>query len=515
MRIHYIHYIISAKKAQLIYNTAQTMKITVIGGGISGLATAALLAKDGHQVTLLEKNTTLGGRARIFTKKGFTFDMGPSWYMMPEVFETFFNHFGYTTSDFYTLTQLDPKYRVYFEGQKAVNIESDFEKNSALFEEKEPGSSAKIRKLLKKTAKAYDLALTMLYQVFATPLDLLQPQALIAGLKMVLLYNQFSSYHHLIKKYVSSPQLQQMLEFHTVFLGGTPFNTPALYSILTAADFEKKIWYPQGGIIQLIKALTTLCKKYKVIIKTNSPVTGVKLEANRITDVLINKQKIATDLVVNTIDYAYFDQKILPSSLNEYTSQYWNKKTYTVSCLLLYLGLNKKIPQLKHHTFYFQENWSKHLDQTFKDHQLPKDPCYYICTPSKTDTSVAPPGMENLFVLIPIGVDNPDASEKTYVTHVLNHMEKTLNTSIKEHIVTQTIYSQKDFMNDYNAHKGNAFGIAHTLWQSVFLRPRMRSSKVANLWHAGHYTQPGVGMPMAIISAQLVHKQITKLLNHV
>lgn len=491
------------------------MKIVVIGAGISGLAAATLMAKDGHTVTILEKNNTIGGRARIFKEKGFTFDMGPSWYMMPEVFERFFNQCGSSVKAHYKLKQLEPKYTALWEDGTAVTVKDEQNKNWAFFEKIEPGSSTKVQKLLSKTTQAYSIATKLLYIPITNLASLFTIQIIQEGLKLLFLYNQFESYHRFIARYVNSTKLQQLLEFHTVFLGGTPKNTPALYSLLTAADWSKKIWYPMGGMGQIILGLKNLAKKNKVTIKTNSEVRAIIVKNGRATAVeLVNNSKIECDLIINSSDYAHSDQNIVPTKYREYSKKYWQTRTYTVSTLLLYLGLDSKIPQLSHHTFYFQNDWNEHLNQTFIKKELPKNPCYYICTPSKSDPTVAPKGMENLFVLIPIGVDNPDASHKKYVDHVISHIEKTLKTPLKKHILVKKVYAQKDFALDYNAYKGNAFGIAHTLDQSIFLRPRMRSKKITNLWFTGHYTQPGVGMPMAVISAQLVHQLITKAIKN-
>lgn len=490
------------------------MKVTVIGGGLSGLAAAALLAKAGNQVRLLEKNSSLGGRASTFTKKGFLFDRGPSWYMMPEVFDDFYGLFGKKTSDFYSLAQLNPKYRVYNQPKTYVDISSQLNKNYQLFESYETGSSTKLEQLLEKSSKVYDISLKLLYDYYHSPLDLLNPKSILNGLDILRTFNPFVSYHHHIQNYISDPFLQQLLEFHTVFMGGSPHNTPALYSILLAADFMRPVEHPIGGFGEIVKALESLCLEHGVHIMCDQPVTSLELRDGHITAVKSGKKSYPTDIVLNSADYAYFDTQLLPEKYQEYSPNHWQRQEYAISSLLLYLGVSKKLSSVAHHTFYFQPDWNSHFNDIYTHKKLPKNPSFYLSTTSHTDPSTAPQGQENVFALIPISVDSPEATTPSYITHVLEHIETVLGEKFRDQIVVKEVFGQKGFSSLFNAYKGNALGLAHTLKQSVFMRPRMKSSKVANLYHSGHFTQPGVGVPMAIISAQLATNLIHKHNNH-
>jgi phytoene desaturase len=486
------------------------MKIVVIGGGLSGLAAAALLAKQGHQVTLLEKNDSLGGRSGLLEDSGFTFDMGPSWYMMPEVFDKYFSYFGYSTKDFYQLEKLDPKYRVFSDTHKVHDVAADLKKAIEFFETTEPSSSKKLASLLKKTSSAYSISTKLLYKQIHSLKDMFDPELLLKGLQLLLQFNPFQSYHSLVEKFVKTPYLQHLLEFHTVFMGGSPHNTPALYSILIAADFLQQVHYPLGGLTKVPQALEQLCVEQGVSIKTNHAVTGLDLKSGYISSVKTATSTFEADVVVNTADYAFFDSQIVPKGYQEYSESYWNSRTYSISSLLLYLGIDKKLNTLKHHNFYFQEDWNGHFNDIFKDNKLPEDPCFYLCAPSKTDAGVAPANKENLFVLVPVGTDSPDAGSDEYINKILKHIESKIGESFIDDISVKHVFSQKDFAANYNAYKGNALGLAHTLEQSILLRPKMSSSKIKNLYHAGQFTQPGVGVPMTLISAELVTKLVMK-----
>ncbi len=482
----------------------------VIGGGMAGLAVAAQLAKAGYSVTLLEKNKTLGGRARVFQSHGFTFDMGPSWYMMPEVIESFFTSLGKQSKDYYTLKELQTKYRVFSDSHPPLDIVSDLEKNYDLFDKLSPGSAKHLQHIVSITSKAYTLSVLLLAKQFSNVFSLLSVATMFKGLQLLALFNPFQSYERFIAKRISHPLLQKILQFHTVFLGGSPKNTPALYSILIASDFKGKIWYPMGGIGKLVSALESLCREFGVDIQTNAEVCSVEIAADspRIAAVVNKNKRYTPDFVVNTADYAYFDTQLLPKEYAEYSHNYWQTRDYAISSVLVYLGLSKKIPELQHHNFYFQEDWNEHFTTIQESNEFPKNPCYYISVPSVTDSSVAPKHQENLFILVPVSVRTTQDGVAEYVTTVLDHIEKTTGAAIQDSIVYKKIYSQKDFATDYNAYKGNALGISHALHQSVFLRPRMKAKHLDNLYFCGQFTQPGIGVPMVLLSAQYALAEI-------
>jgi phytoene desaturase len=476
----------------------------VIGGGLAGLATAAQLAHNGYKVTLLEKNKKIGGRARVFKVKGFTFDMGPSWYMMPEVIESFFNSLDRKVSSYYNLKELKTKYRVFSDIHKPIDVVSSVKQNYKLFESLEPGSAKVLKKIIKNTGAAYSISLELLSKQYKTFFELLRLKILIKGFQLLLSLNPFQSYERFINSQIKHPLLQKLLQFHTVFLGGAPKDTPALYSILISSDFDGKIWYPEGGIGQLPRALEKVCNELGVKIVTNDSVTKMKIneQTEQITKVVTEKRSYRADLVVNTADYAYFDTQIIPKQYAEYTKEYWDSRDYSISSILIYLGISKKLPKLKHHNFYFQEDWNQHFETIKNTDKLPDKPCYYVCAPSVSDPSVAPKGTENIFILLPLSVKTTTNGINKYVDILINHIEETTKTNFKNNIIYKKVYAQKDFEKDYNAYKGNALGISHTLMQSIFLRPRMKSKKIHNLFFAGQFTQPGIGLPMVLLSAQ-------------
>lgn len=482
-------------------------KIIIIGAGIGGLATAALLGKEGYQVTVIEKNKLPGGRAAIWKSKGFTFDMGPSWYLMPDVFEHFFAKFNKQAKDLLNLKRLDPHYRVFFGKNDHVDIRVDMKKNNALFESIEKGSSVKIARFLKKAKSEYELSMKyILYKEFRSVKDFFSVDLMREGRKL----NPLQNLDAYVKSVVSSKKIQQILMYPIVFLGGSPKKTPSFYSILSHVDFNLGVYYPMGGIYSVIRSLVLIAKENKVKILTNHGVSKIIVENGKAIGVRANGKTYLADCVVSNADYAFTELSLLDKKHQTYPKKYWKKKTVAPSAFILYLGINKKIPSLKHHTLSFANDWEHHFDQIFSKPSYPDSPSFYICAPSKTDASVAPKGCENIFILVPISpfVKDTPARENLYAEHILNEVEALLGENIKDHILVKRIFSIKDFKSEYNAYEGTALGLAHTLSQTALLRPAMKSKKIENLYFVGQYTQPGIGMPMCLISAELVAKRI-------
>lgn len=482
-------------------------KVIIIGGGIGGLATAALLGKAGYQVTVFEKNKDAGGRASVWKSKGFSFDMGPSWYLMPDVFDTFFSYFGKKASDLLQLKRLDPHYRVFFGKGDFLDISADMKKNDRLFEELERGSSRKIKMYLDKAKSDYSAALNyILYKEFRRFSDFLSKDLMREGRKLNVLQN-LDTY---VKGIVHEKKLQQILMYPIVFLGGSPKKTPSFYSILSHIDFNLGVFYPIGGIYRIISALTSLAKEHKVRIRTNMPVSKIVVKDGVATGVIVNRKVYTADIVISNADYAFTELQLLDSEYRTYNKSYWKKRVVAPSAFIIYLGINKKISSLKHHTLSFAHNWEEHFDQIFADPTYPTRPSYYVCTPSKTDPTVAPKGHENLFILVPISpflADTPKRRQ-SYADFIISDVEELIGEELKSHVVVKRIFSINDFKQAYNAYSGTALGLAHTLTQTALLRPSMKSKKVKNLYYVGQYTQPGIGMPMCLISAELVTKRI-------
>lgn len=483
-------------------------KVTILGAGISGLSASAFLAKKGFDVTVLEKNATIGGRARQFHKDGFVFDMGPSWYWMPDVFERFYNQFGYTTSDFYELKRLNPSYRVYWQDHSFTDVPADMNDMEAWFESLEPGSSLKLREFLKDAKYKYEVGMQDL--VFKPSLSLLEfaDSRVLKGLLNMHLLSSFSKY---IRKYFKHPKILALLEFPVLFLGAMPNETPALYSLMNYADIALGTWYPMGGMYKFIEAFEKIAKEQGVQIKTEHEVTGFNYVKNTIVSAKTTQGDFQSDFFISGADYQHTDSKLLNGHAN-YSEKYWDKRTMAPSCLLYYVGINKRVKNLQHHNLFFDESLEEHGKEIYKDPQWPTAPLFYLSAPSITDSSVAPDGCENLFFLIPIAPDLKDNEEirDKYFDLLLDRLKSITGNDIKENIVYKKSFSISDFKKDYHAYKGNAYGLANTLRQTAILKPSLKNKKLTNFYYTGQLTVPGPGVPPSIISGEVVANEIIK-----
>lgn len=486
-------------------------KIVVIGAGFAGLAAAASLAQKGHQVTILEKNEGPGGRARQYQAQGFTFDMGPSWYWMPEVFEDFFQRFGKSTADYYELLRLDPSYIVYFGKGEEMEVPAKMEELYAMFESYEPGSSAKLKQFLDEAAYKYKVGMS---EFVFKPSHSIMEFADLRILKSMFGLQMFSSVSAAIRKLFKNEKLIQLLEFPVLFLGATPQKTPALYSLMNYADLALGTWYPQGGMHEIVKAMVSVAEEQGVEIRYNQEVKQIKVVNGRATAVVTADQLYEVDAVVGGADYHHLEQQVLEPHLRNYSASYWDKRTMAPSSLLFYLGVDKKLPGLHHHNLFFDEDFALHAEEIYEDPKWPSKPLFYVCAPSVTDETVAPAGQENLFFLIPLAPDLEDTDElrEKYFEIVLQRFEAITGHDIRDHIVYRRSYAHRDFKKDYHAFKGNAYGLANTLLQTAFLKPKMRNAKVANLFFTGQLTTPGPGVPPSLISGQVVAEEVDKVL---
>lgn len=482
----------------------------MVGAGFAGLSAAAYLAKEGFQVRLLEKNDGLGGRARQFTAEGFTFDMGPSWYWMPEIFEQFFNAFGHSASDFYHLVRLDPSYEVVFGAEDRVELPASTTELFALFERLEPGSSANLRKFLEEAEYKYRVGISeFVHKPGHSILDFADLRVVKSAFRLQML-TDMASY---VRKLFKHPQLIQLLEFPVLFLGATPANTPALYSLMNYADLELGTWYPMGGMHKIIEGMAAVAKEQGVEIIAGSPVAEVLTRGNTVTAVrTANGEQYATDVLVCAADYHHFEQQVLAPEDRVYTEKYWSQRTMAPSSLLFYVGLDRKVPDLHHHTLFFDADFNRHAHEIYEEPAWPEDPLFYVCSPSVTDPEVAPAGCENLFFLLPLAPDlddNPDRREH-YWNLMCDRLQQRIGFDIRPHVVYRRGYAHREFREDYNAFRGNAYGLANILTQTAFLKPKLRSKKIKNLWYAGQLTTPGPGMPPSIISGQVAARDIIR-----
>lgn len=490
--------------------------VIVVGGGIGGLASSCYLAKAGYKVTLLEKNALVGGRCNVFTDSGFRFDMGPSWYLMPDVFEKFFQDMGRNLSDHLQLTQLTPSYRVFFEDGAHVDMTTKIQEVAELFESWEPGAGEKFYAFLESSKFAYDVSMQeFLYKNYDSPLDFLGKRIVIDGSKL----HVFESMQHFITRYFQDTRIQQILQYTLVFLGGAPHNTPAIYHIMTYIDFALGVWYPKGGLYAVPQSMENIAKELGVDIMVNTPVSGflVNDTTKNISGVeLADGSVITCDAVVANADYQHVQTALVPKKYQDFSEKYWEKRVMAPSAFILYLGVSRKVPSLQHHTLFFAEDWQKHFQEIFDAPAWPENPSLYIGCPSKTDNTVAPEGMENMFVLVPIasGLEDTPSLREEYTKKVFDSIERYTGDDIRKDVVVQHSFCLRDFEERYNSYKGSALGLAHTLMQTALFRPSNKAKKIRNLVYAGAGTTPGIGVPICLISGQLAFERIKKILPH-
>lgn len=484
-------------------------RIVVIGAGFAGLSAAITLASKGYWVTVVEKNAEIGGRARVFKKDGFTFDMGPSWYWMPDVMEEFFKQFGRSTADYFQLKRLDPSYQVIYSKDDVFRVDANYDRLKESFEQIEEGSADQLDRFLAEAKYKYEVGINeFVHKPGLSLLEFMDVKVLKAASKLDLL----QSFAKHVRRFFKSIKLLRLLEFPVLFLGATSQNIPALYSMMNYADIKLGTWYPIGGFGELAKAMYSLALEKGVQFRLGSEVKSVEIKDNAVTHVVTSGEKIEADLVVGAGDYHHIDQKILPKSFSNYSQQYWEKRVMAPSCLLYYVGVDKKLPRLEHHNLFFENDFSNHANAIYNDPQWPENPLYYVCCPSKTDESVAPKDMENLFMLIPVAPGLPDTEEirTKYFDELIDRLEDFCGEKFRENIITKTTYAYTDFVNDYNAFKGNAYGLANTLKQTALLKPSIKNKKLKNFYYTGQLTVPGPGVPPAIISGQVVANYIVK-----
>jgi len=479
----------------------------VIGSGFAGMSSASYLAQAGYDVVVLEMHDGPGGRGRQWSSEGFTFDLGPSFYWMPDVFETFFGHFGKKTSDYYELRRLDPSYTIYFE-DGPMPIPASMHEIEALFERLEPGSAARLRTFLADAEYKYRVGIDDLVRKPSRSVFEFADLRILTGLlRMDLLRSIRSS----IAKVVTHPKLRQLLEFPVLFLGATPSNTPALYSLMNYSDFAQGTWYPMGGMYSVVKGFHRLAVEQGVRFEFNREVTGFRYEGRKVTGVYTGEVCWDADVVVASADYAHVEQKLLKPEFRRYSESYWTKRKMAPSAFMYYLGLDTKLPNLEHHTLFFDSDFDTHADAIYTHPRWPEKPLFYLSIASATDLTAAPEGKEALVILIPMatGLEDDDATRERYLNMVAERMQAQIGVDIRDHIILKRTFAYRDFVKDYHAHRGNAYGLANTLDQTAILKPSLKS-KLDNLYFAGQLTVPGPGVPPCIISGEVVAREITK-----
>ena len=480
--------------------------ISIIGSGFSALAAAAYLAKEGNTVTIYEKNKTIGGRARQLKKSGFTFDIGPTWYWMPDVFERFFEDFNMHPSDYYKLEKLNPAYSVYFDKDDYITIEDTLDKICAAFELEEAGSSKKLKKFIATAQDNYNVAIKdLVYRPGVSPLELVTP----VTIKKI---NQFfSTIKKDVRKEFKNDRLAKILEFPVLFLGAKPDNTPSFYSFMNYADFGIGTFHPKKGMYEVVLAMETLAKSLGVTIKTESPIDEIIIDNGKAVGLISKGETYNSDIILSGADY-HHTETLLEPRYRQYSESYWEKKVFAPSSLLFYVGFDKKLKNVNHHTLFFDVDFDKHAKEIYDTPKWPKDPLFYASFPSLTDESSAPEGNEAGIFLIPLapGLNDTPELRETYFEKIITRFENLTSQSVRKNIIFKDSFCVNDFIEDYNSYKGNAYGMANTLMQTAFLRPKLKSKKVSNLYFTGQLTVPGPGVPPSLISGKLVAQLIKK-----
>jgi phytoene desaturase len=485
--------------------------VVVIGAGFAGLSAACVLAKAGYKVTVLEKNDQPGGRARVWEKNGFKFDMGPSWYWMPDVFENFFALFGKTPQDFYKLKRLDPAYRIYFGKDDVLDVSASMPELEAKFEEIEPGGSKGLRQFLAQAEYKYKVGMgEYAFRPSHSITEFIDLNLISKSFSMQLLTSMSKHVRH----YFKDPKLIKLLEFPMLFLGARPQDTPAMYSLMNYADLVLGTWYPMGGMNEIVKAMVKVAEDLGVDIKLNTEVVKIETADKLVSQIITNKGNFEADLVITGADYEHSDQQLLDKTDRNYDRKYWDTRVMSPSSLLFYIGVDKKVEGIEHHNLFFDEDFEQHAKEIYKTPKWPEKPLFYVCCPSKTDDSVAPEGCENLFFLMPLapGLEDSEVLRDEYFELLLHRFEKITAQSIHNNIIVKRSYAMNDFKTDYHSFKGNAYGLANTLGQTAFFKPAMRSKHIRNLLYIGQLTVPGPGVPPALISGQVAAGEAMKYL---
>ncbi|MFD2903726.1 phytoene desaturase family protein [Sphingobacterium anhuiense] len=487
-------------------------KIAVIGSGFSGLSAAAYLAKAGNEVHVFEKHDQPGGRARqLKTEEGYVFDMGPSWYWMPDIIDNFFTDFGSKTTDFFELISLNPQFEMIFADDK-IAVPENLDELKILFEKIEVGAGLQLEKFMKSAKFKYEVGMQdFVNKPCHSWAEFISPKIAKSALKLDLL----SNFRNYVAKYFKNEKLRTLMEFPVIFLGASPKNIPALYSLMNYGGYALGTHYPVGGFYQLVLGMKQVAEKQGATFHFNNIVESINTENGSVISLTVNGNILDFDTVVASSDY-HHTETLLNKEDRNYTEEYWKNRVFAPSSLIYYLGINQTLPHLKHHTLFFENDLDEHIDCIYEDKKWPEKPLFYVCCPSKTDEGVAPNGKENVFLLMPLatGINDEETVREKYLAEMMTRLENHLGIrNLMSMIEYKRSYCVQDFISDYNAYGGNAYGLANTLGQTAVLKPKIRNKKIKNLFYTGQLTVPGPGVPPSIISGKIVSNEIINAKN--
>jgi len=483
--------------------------VIIVGSGFAGLSAASFMAKAGWKVIVIEKNSGPGGRARQLKEQGFTFDMGPSWYWMPDVFERYFSKFGKNVADNYSLHRLDPSYRIYW-NNGFTDIPADYDAFKKMVNEFEPGAAKQLESYLQEAKFKYEVGINKLVHKPGRTVSEFIDRDIFKG---IFRLDVFTSIRKHIHRHFKNQKLRRLMEFPVLFLGALPENTPALYSLMNYADIKGGTWYPVGGMYAVVEAMYNLALELGVRFHFNEGAQQIAIEDGMAKKLVTKKNIYEADVIISAADYHFTEEKLLPEKYRSYSSSYWDKRVMAPSCLLYFVGLNKKLKNVIHHSLFFDVPFEQHAKEIYNEPQWPTDPLFYVSVNSVTDNSVAPDGCDNMVLLIPVAAGLKGDDEKTreiYFRQIIKRMEKYTGQSILDAVVYKKTFSISDFASEYNSFRGNAYGLANTLMQTALFKPSCKSKKVRNLFYTGQLTVPGPGVPPCLISGEVVAKEVVK-----
>ncbi len=487
--------------------------VVVIGAGIGGIAVSARLARLGCKVTLLEKNSTPGGRFNILEVDGFRFDTGPTLFLMPDVFSETYSALGEKMEDHLNLIKLNPTYRVHLNDETTIDLGTDLNDMRQQLDAIEPGSFPKYLKFLSEGYYHYHLALKhFVGRNFVSPLEFFSP----LNIPLLFSLKALKKHYYNISKYFNDMRLRAAFSFQNMYLGLSPFDAPATYSLLQYTELAESVWFPYGGMYKTIESLVKIAENLGVNIRYDAPVSSIDVNGSAITGVTLeNKEKIKADIVIANADLPYVYSKLLP---DDGTASKLAKKKYTSSAIMFYWGIKgQRSPLLLHHNVFLSDHrYKESFERIFKYHDLPDEPSFYVCAPTRTDKDFAPNDCDSLLVLVPVGhIDDKrsqdwDQIKKRARDFILRRLSKIGLSDLSEKIILERTFSPIDYLESLNLTKGAAFGLSHNFTQVGYLRPHNRHRRYNNLYFVGASTHPGTGLPIVLISAKLVVERILK-----